>query len=456
MSDTLFDLSQYKSASAKSYHSDYIDATGTDPAWDESSLAAIPALGMDELATEVADHWQSCAEFTITLASGQTVQGIFLPGLEGELRMHQFDFTGSVSPTGFKSHFVLAVEAEKFSHPCDYAQAYVPDLVAWFEASQQQAKSKKRSRSVAKAQATQGQATENDDSRQQTIMAEDKTPELNHATVEVVEELTEQEEAERHRLELKVERSFLEAGLALRELRDRRLYRNTHKTFEAYCQDRFGFGRAHSYRLIDAVTVVENLRFAEDEKDALSPIRRQILPTKLEQVRPLTGLEPEEQREVWQQAVEQADGKVPAGRTVKSIVERLKAKQLTKAADFCVEGDVFTLTRLVEQERKYNGCWAIAIGVNDFTVKVEVHDALLTVKPENLNPIDSADVRRQLPPILNRIKRLRESGFLDRGAYNVLEDLGRHTYLTEVESGLLSWLENHYGLNHHGTDSHHS
>ena len=38
MSDTLFDLSQYKSASAKSYHSDYIDATGTDPAWDETEL----------------------------------------------------------------------------------------------------------------------------------------------------------------------------------------------------------------------------------------------------------------------------------------------------------------------------------------------------------------------------------------------------------------------------------
>ncbi len=421
MSDTLFDLSQYKSASANSYHSDYIDATGTDPAWDETELAAIPALGMDELAPEVAAQWRSCAEFTITLASGQTVQGIFLPGLEGELRMHQFDFTGSVSPTGFKSHFVLAVEAEKFSHPCDYAQVYVPDLVAWFEA-EQQAKSKKRSRSVAKAQASQGQATENDDSRQADIMAEDKTPELNHSTVEVVEELTEQEEAERHRLELKVERAFLEAGLALRELRDRRLYRSTHKTFEVYCQDKFGFGRAHSYRLIDAVTVVENLRFAEDEKDALSPNRRQILPTKLEQVRPLTSLEPEEQREVWQQAVEQADGKVPAGRTVKSIVERLKAKQLTKAADFCVEGDVFTLTRLVEQQRKYNGGWAIAIGANDFTVKVEVHDAVLTVKPENLNPIDSSNVRRQLPSILNRIKRLRQCD-LDRGAYYILEGL---------------------------------
>lgn len=38
------------------------------------------------------------------------------------------------------------------------------------------------------------------------------------ANVEVLEELSETEAAERHRLELKVERAFFEAGTALREL----------------------------------------------------------------------------------------------------------------------------------------------------------------------------------------------------------------------------------------------
>lgn len=46
-------------------------------------------------------------------------------------------------------------------------------------------------------------------------------------------ELTQDEEQERHRLELKVERAFYEAGAALRQLRDKRLYRSTHGTFEA-------------------------------------------------------------------------------------------------------------------------------------------------------------------------------------------------------------------------------
>jgi len=68
------------------------------------------------------------------------------------------------------------------------------------------------------------------------------------------------------------------------------------------------------------------------------------------------------------------------------------------------------------------------------------------VKPENLKPIDEPDVRRQLPQILKRIRRLRDCGLLDRCAYTVLESLGRQTYLTPVEEGLLQWLENHYGV----------
>jgi hypothetical protein len=61
-----------------------------------------------------------------------------------------------------------------------------------------------------------------------------------------VPELTEEEERDRLHLERKVERAFYEAGKALMELRDRRLYRSTHKTFEEYCRDRFG----HSRRLL--------------------------------------------------------------------------------------------------------------------------------------------------------------------------------------------------------------
>ena len=134
-----------------------------------------------------------------------------------------------------------------------------------------------------------------------------------------IEELTEDEEKERHRLELKVERAFVEAGTALRQLRDGRLYRSTHKTFEEYCRDRFGFSRAHPYRLIDAAAVVDNLSSINTQNN-LSPNRRQIMPTAMEQVRALTTLEPDAQQQVWHQAVDEAGGKVPSGRIVKRVV----------------------------------------------------------------------------------------------------------------------------------------
>ena len=258
-------------------------------------------------------------------------------------------------------------------------------------------------------------------------------------TVVELEELTGDELSDRLHLERKVERAFYECGKALMELRDRRLYRSTHRTFEEYCRDRFGYGKNNANMRILAASVV-------DEIQKMTTIGGQILPTNERQVRPLTKLEPEQQREVWQISVEEAGGKVPSGRIVKGIVERLKEKPLSRASDFCQIGDVLILTKLESKERKYNGCWAIALQLNDFTVEVAVHDHTLIVKPENLNKIDSPEAQHQIPRIKERIWRLRDRGELDRGAYTVLESLGQQTYLTPVEDGLLRWLSEYYGV----------
>jgi hypothetical protein len=264
--------------------------------------------------------------------------------------------------------------------------------------------------------------------------------------VEILEALTHDEERDRHRLERKVESAFREAAMALKELRDRRLYRSTHKTFEEYCRDRFGFNRSRSYQLIDAATVVENLEKCPQFVD--------ILPTNEAQCRPLLNLNLEDQRAVWSAVVE--SGQRPTGANVKQkvaqleaqgIVERLKAKPLVLAQDFCQVGDVFILIRLEGKEKKYNGCWAIAVEPRDFTLIVDVHDATLTVKPENLNKIDSPEAHRQLPQILQRIRRVREvPGFRDRVAYTMLEHLGKQTYLTPLEDKILQVIEREYGV----------
>jgi hypothetical protein len=73
------------------------------------------------------------------------------------------------------------------------------------------------------------------------------------------EPLSHDEERERLHLERKVERAFYEAGLALQTLRDRKLYRSTHKTFQEYCLDRFDFAKSHSYRGIPSAKVVKEI-----------------------------------------------------------------------------------------------------------------------------------------------------------------------------------------------------
>ena len=56
--------------------------------------------------------------------------------------------------------------------------------------------------------------------------------------------------------------TFVEVGRALQAIRDGRLYRAHHGTFEAYCQERWRIGRAHAYRLMESAQVI----------DALSPV----------------------------------------------------------------------------------------------------------------------------------------------------------------------------------------
>lgn len=80
-------------------------------------------------------------------------------------------------------------------------------------------------------------------------------------TVTAVEipELTEEEQRDRLYLERRVERAVFEAGKALAELRDRRLYRSTHRTFEEYCRDRFGYTHRRVNYLIAGSVVFDNI-----------------------------------------------------------------------------------------------------------------------------------------------------------------------------------------------------
>ena len=267
--------------------------------------------------------------------------------------------------------------------------------------------------------------------------------------VELVDDLTPEEERQRLFWERKVERAFYEAGTALKELRDRRLYRSTHKTFEEYVQDRFGMKQSRSYQLIEATGVVDNLlakvpplvELLGDSSDKVPPLV-EVLPTNERQVRPLIQLEPDQQREVWQQAVEAAGGKVPSGRIVKDIVQRILER--TKIPIPYRVGDVCEILIKDNPElRGLGGCWCIVIEVREFSCLVRTWNGEYTVREENLRDLQySPDHRQKMQQLSDRLVHLRSLGE-EETVRAILETLGslKRPYLNPWEEKLLEFLE---------------
>ncbi|MEH2333772.1 hypothetical protein [Nostoc sp.] len=275
------------------------------------------------------------------------------------------------------------------------------------------------------------------DSTPSDDLVQEENPASATITVTAVEvpELTEAEERDRLNLERKVERAFFEAGKALMELRDRRLYRSTHKTFEDYCRDRFGFSRRQPYHLMEAAVIFDNL-VEKCERNV------HIFPTNEWQVRPLTKLDPDNQPEAWQQALESANGKVPSHRIVKDVVQRIMER--TQVPNTYQLGEVCQI--LVKDNpdwRGKGGCWGIVNQVGEFSCTVAMWDGEYTVRIDHLKPLNYLPAEcKQMQLISDRITRV-YSDSLEETVKSLLHSLGKlnRPYLTGVEEKLLNVLE---------------
>lgn len=87
------------------------------------------------------------------------------------------------------------------------------------------------------------------------------------------------------------QRNFYAVGKALKEIRDKRLYRKLGcDSFESYTKQRWDMKKSHTYRLINASEVIDNL----------SPIG-EIKPINEAQARPLAVFDAFEQKKIWRQ-----------------------------------------------------------------------------------------------------------------------------------------------------------
>jgi hypothetical protein len=106
--------------------------------------------------------------------------------------------------------------------------------------------------------------------------------------------LSRAEEELLHQLEHVVETGlagFLEVGRALLEIKEDKLYRVTHESFETYCKERWHFSAHHGARILRSIAVVQNLE--NGDCPPLPPDVSEAL------MRPLAPLEAPLQQAVW-------------------------------------------------------------------------------------------------------------------------------------------------------------
>lgn len=148
---------------------------------------------------------------------------------------------------------------------------------------------------------------------------------------------------------------FYEAGQALKAIRDQKLYRVEHGTFEDYCLSRWQISKPRAYQLMGASEVIAQLSTSVDT-----------LPETEAQTRPLTTLAPEQRAATWQAAQTLAGGSPTAAQ-----VER--ATKATKAEPRQWQAGQ-QLTVVGKKSPFYNETVTVIEGGDDIIVKAQLAD----------------------------------------------------------------------------------
>jgi hypothetical protein len=106
--------------------------------------------------------------------------------------------------------------------------------------------------------------------------------------------------------------SFVEAGLALAEIRDDELFIDDYPSFEAYCRDKWQYSKRHANQMIAAAQVVKCLGTTSSQQ-----------PEHETQVRHLVGLSPQNAQAAWIRAAEKAGRRKITARMVKAAIQEI-------------------------------------------------------------------------------------------------------------------------------------
>lgn len=114
------------------------------------------------------------------------------------------------------------------------------------------------------------------------------------------------------------QRTFVEVGEALAEIQRLRLYKSSHKSFDVYCRERWGFSDSYARRLIGVADVAQTVPMGTEMNER--------------QLRELKAVEPDRRVEVLERAASLA----PTGKDGKP---KVTAAAIREAADQPTAGD---------------------------------------------------------------------------------------------------------------------
>lgn len=119
--------------------------------------------------------------------------------------------------------------------------------------------------------------------------------------------------------------TFTEVGNALFEIRNNKLYRENHTTFEEYCKEKWQIKRQRAYELMDAAGIVNTLSEISDK----SELSKQSVIIKESHAAALGKIPEDIRNEVWQKVVgeQQSSGEVITAKKIQIIYSKIKIVQ---------------------------------------------------------------------------------------------------------------------------------
>jgi hypothetical protein len=160
----------------------------------------------------------------------------------------------------------------------------------------------------------------------------------------------------------KGKKTFVEVGLALAEIRDKRLYRVMFKTFEEYCQQKWGWKASRARQLISAAEVqksVTNVTLSNEgqarelakvpEEERVEVIEKAAAKAK-EESRPMTAKDIKESRSEPEPVIEVEEVK-PVSKTINedAVIEDIMAQ-----AEILSKKSMIRLARMLLKRAKQN------------------------------------------------------------------------------------------------------